>query len=49
MAAITSSGEKLGLALMGKALLSKALMQLSADGWDFTLSLLVVWPEATQS
>ena len=41
--------EKLGLSLVGRALLSKALIQLSADGWGFTLSLLAVWPEATQS
>ena len=40
--------EKLGLALMGRALLSKALIQLSADGWGCTPSLVVVWPEATQ-
>ena len=31
-----------------RALLSKALIQLSADGWGCTPSLLVVWPEATQ-
>ena len=40
---------KLGLALVGRALLSKALIQLSADGWDCTLSLVVVWPKATQT
>ena len=34
--------EKLGLALMGRALLSKALIQLSADGWGCTTSLVVV-------
>ena len=33
---------------MGKALLSKLLIQLFADEWGSTLSLLVVWPEATQ-
>ena len=37
--------EKLGLALVGRALFSKTLIQLSADGWGCTL--LVVWPEAT--
>ena len=41
--------EKLGLALMGRALLSKALIQSSADGWGCVPSLLVVWPEVTQS
>ena len=38
--------EKLGLALVDRALVSKDIIQLSADGWGF---LLVVWPEATQS
>ena len=37
--------EKLGLALVGKAVLSKSLIQLSADGWGYATSLLVVWPE----
>ena len=32
-----------------RALLSKALIQLSADGWGCVPSLLVVWPEVTQS
>ena len=41
--------EKLDLALVGRALLSKALIQLSADGWSCAPSLLVIWPEATQS
>ena len=36
---------QLGLALMGRAVLSKTLIQMSADGWDCALSLLVVWPE----
>ena len=36
---------KLSLAL---ALISKTLIQLSADGWGSPPSLLVVWPEATQ-
>ena len=40
--------EKLGLALVGRALLSKALIQLSAVEWCCTPSLVVVWPEATQ-
>ena len=39
---------KLGLALVGRALLSKARIQLSADGWGCAPSLLVVWPEVTQ-
>ena len=42
------SCERLGLALVGRALLSKALIQLSADGWGCTPSLVVVWPEETQ-
>ena len=40
--------EKLGLTLVDGALLSKALIQLSANGWDFTPSLVVVLPETTQ-
>ena len=40
--------EKLGLGLVGRALLIKALIQLSADGWGYTPSLVVVWSEATQ-
>ena len=40
--------ENLGLALVGRALLSKALIQFSADGCGCIPSLLVVWPEATQ-
>ena len=40
---------KLGLPLVGRALLSKARIQLSADGWGFAPSLLVVWPEVTHS
>ena len=39
---------KNGLALVGKVLFSKALIQLSADGWGYTPSLVVVWPEATK-
>ena len=33
---------------MGRALLSKLLIQLFADEWGCTVSLLVVWLEATQ-
>ena len=40
--------EKLGLALVGRALLSKALIQLSADEWCCTSFLVVFWPEVTQ-
>ena len=40
--------ENLGLALVDRTLLSKALIQLSADGWGCAPSLLVVWSEATQ-
>ena len=40
---------KLGLALVGRALLSKALIQFSADGRGWAPSLVVVWPEATQA
>ena len=40
---------KLGFALVGKAVLSKTWIQLSADGWGCALFLLVLWPEATQS
>ena len=36
---------KLGLVLVDKAMLSKSLIQLSADRWG---SLLVVWPEQQQ-
>ena len=34
---------------MGRTLLSKALVQLSADEWGCAPSLVVVWPEATQA
>ena len=40
--------EKLGLALVGKALLSKALIQLSADEWGWAPSLVFFWSEETQ-
>ena len=33
---------------VGRAMFSKALIQLSADGWVCTPSLAVVWPEETQ-
>ena len=45
----TGSGEKLGLALVGRAMLRKSLIQRSADGWGYAPSLLVVWPEVNQS
>ena len=41
--------EKLGLGLVERAMLSKSLIQLSADGWGCAPSLLVVWPEVSQS
>ena len=34
--------------MVDRALLSKALIQLSADGWGCTPLLVVVWPEVTQ-
>ena len=40
--------EKLGLALVDRALLSKALIPFSANGWSYTPFLVLVWPEATQ-
>ena len=40
--------EKLSLAQVGRALLSKTLIQLSANGWGCAPSLVVVCPEATQ-
>ena len=40
--------EKRDLALVGRTLLCKALIQLSADGWGCTPSLVVVWPEVNQ-
>ena len=40
--------EKLVLVLVGRALLSKALIQFSADGRGWAPSLVVVWPEASQ-
>ena len=39
---------KLGLALVDRAFLNKALIRLSVNGWGFTPSLVVFWPEATQ-
>ena len=38
---------KLDLALEGRAMLSKSLIQLSIDGWGCALPLLVVWPGVT--
>ena len=40
---------KLGLALVGWAMLSKSLIQFSVDDWGRAPSLLVVCPEAAQS
>ena len=37
--------EKLVLALVGRSLLHKALIQLSADGWGCSSSLLIFWPQ----
>ena len=39
----------LGLVLVGRAMLSEFLIQLSADGWGCAPSLLVFWPQMTQS
>ena len=35
--------EKLGLVLIGGAILSKSLIQLSVDGWSCVPSLLFTW------
>ena len=40
--------EKLDLALVGRAVLSKTLIQLSTDEWGCVPSLLVVWHEVNQ-
>ena len=40
--------EKLGHALMGRDLLSRALIQLSADEYGCLLSTVAVWPGAFQ-
>ena len=42
-------GEKLFFALVGRALLSKTSVQLSADGGSRIPSLVVVWPKVTQT
>ena len=42
-------GKKMDLALVDRVLLSKTLIQLSADGWGCTPSLLVVWLEVARS
>ena len=34
---------KLGLVLMGRAILSRSLIQFSVDGWSYFLSLLFTW------
>ena len=40
---------ELGLVpLVGRAMLSKTLVHLSADGWGCVPTLLFIWPEATQ-
>ena len=39
----------LGLAVVGRVMLSKSLIKISADEWGCASSLLVAWPEATQS
>ena len=41
--------EKLGLDLVDRALLSKALIQLSADGWGCARTLIAFWPEVFRS
>ena len=40
--------EALGLALVGRAMLSKILIQSSTEGWCWAPGLFVVWPKATQ-
>ena len=45
----TGCGENGGPALVGRVVLSKILMQVSADGWGCAPSLLVVWPEEAPS
>ena len=40
---------KLGLALVGRAMLNKCLTQFSAAGWACAPSVLVIWPEEAQS
>ena len=40
--------EKLDLALVGRVVLSKTLIQLSTDEWGCVPSLLVVWHEVIQ-
>ena len=34
---------KLGLALVGRAMFSKSLIQFSVHGWSYVLSLLFTW------
>ena len=45
----TGCGLNCCLALVERAVLSKTLIQLSADGFGCAPSCLVVWPEMTQS
>ena len=40
--------KKCGLALVGRALISKALTQFSAYGWGYISFLVVFWLEVTQ-
>ena len=40
---------KLGIVRMGRAMLSKSLIQFSTDGWGCAPFLFVVWPEVAQS
>ena len=41
----TGCGGKLGLALVGKAMLSKPLIQFSVNGWGCVPSLLFTWDQ----
>ena len=38
---------KLGLVLMGRAMLSKSLVQFSVDGWGCVPSLLFTWGQTS--
>ena len=40
--------KKLGLVLMGRAMLSKSLIQFSADGRDYVPSLCVTWAKLVE-
>ena len=37
---------KLGLVLMGMAMLSKSLIEFSVDGWSYVLSLIFTWGQS---